>query len=62
MSAHWQTLVANVYDREQHRPQSRDEMRVAAWELRQRGLTVEDIGSALRLSEGAVRELLEVVA
>jgi hypothetical protein len=55
----WHQIVAVIYDRtDQHRPQTRAEMRVAAWELRQRGLTVEDIGSALRLSSGAVCDLL----
>jgi hypothetical protein len=43
----------------QHRPVDRDAARVAALELRARGLTVEDIGQALGLSSGAVRELLE---
>jgi hypothetical protein len=61
MSAHWQTLVANVYDRtEQHRPLDRETVRAAARELRQRGLTPLDIADALKLSEAAICELLEV--
>ena len=59
MSAYWQQMVASAFDRDQHRPQSRDEMRVAAVELRQRGLLPADIAAALRLSEAAIRELLE---
>jgi orotate phosphoribosyltransferase-like protein len=55
MSTYWRQMVADAFDRDQ----SRDEMRVAAVELRQRGLTPADIAAALRLSEAAVRELLE---
>lgn len=55
---YWSTLVASAFDRDEHRPQSRDAIRCAAVELRQRGLTVEDIGQALGLTSGAVRELL----
>lgn len=59
MSAYWQTMVRSAFDRrDQHRPQSRDEMRIAAVELRQRGLLPADIAAALRLSESAVRDLL----
>lgn len=39
-------------------PLDRDTARVAARELRARGLTPRDIASHLQLSEGAVRELL----
>lgn len=42
-----------------HRPADRAVLRAAALELRSRGLTPMDIGAALRLSESAVRELLE---
>jgi hypothetical protein len=59
--SYWSVMVAGAFDRcDEHRPQSRDEMRIAAVELRQRGLTPADIAAALRLSEGAIRELLEV--
>ena len=59
MSAYWSTLVAGAFDRDQHRPQDRATLRAAALELQARGLTLFDIGSALRLSEAAVRDLLE---
>lgn len=58
MSAYWQ-MVARAFDRaEQHRPHDKDAMRVAAVELAARGLTVQDVAAALRLSEAAVHELL----
>ena len=61
MSAYWQTMVRSAFDRrEQHRPVDRDTARVAARELASRGLTPRDIAAALRLSEAAVRALLEV--
>ena len=43
----------------QKAPLDRETARAAAVELRARGLTVHDIAAALRLSEGAVRTLLE---
>ncbi|MHB8811693.1 MAG: hypothetical protein ACYDAE_00320 [Steroidobacteraceae bacterium] len=59
MSAYWQSMVRDAFDcRDQYRPQSRDEMRLAALELRQRGLLPADIAAALRISEGAVSQLL----
>lgn len=59
---YWQAMVVHVYDRaDEHRPHDRDTLRVAAVELRSRGLTVHDISAALRLSEAAVRGLLEVL-
>lgn len=45
-------------DRRQHAPPDRETARVAAHELRSRGLTIADIAQALRLSEGAARNLL----
>lgn len=42
----------------QHRPTDPAALRVVALELRQRGLTDRDIASALRISEAAVRALL----
>lgn len=57
MSAYWSTLVARAHDREQP-PPDRATARAAALELAQRGLTAHDIAAALRLSEGAVRQLL----
>lgn len=61
MSAYWQTMVRGAFDRaDEHRPQTRDEMRCAAVELRQRGLLPADIASALRISVEAVHELLKV--
>jgi hypothetical protein len=44
-----------------HRPQDRDTLRVAAHELRSRGLTPRDIAGCLQLTEGAVRSLLAQV-
>lgn len=58
MSAYWSTLVSGAFEREQPRPLDRESARAAAVELRQRGLTVTDIAAALRISEGAVRQLL----
>jgi hypothetical protein len=52
--------LAALAGRDRHRPQDRQTVRAAAVELRQRGLTPADIGAALRLSEAAVRALLEV--
>lgn len=61
MSAYWATLVRSAFDRaEQHRPQDRATLRAAAVELKARGLLPADISAALRLSEAAIRELLEV--
>lgn len=62
MSAYWSTLVAGAFDRDRHRPADRAGMRRAALELRRQGLLPRDIAAALRLSEAAVRELLEVPA
>jgi len=45
-------------DRKQTPPPDRETARAAAYELRSRGLTVHDIAAALRLSEGAVWDLL----
>lgn len=61
MSSYWETLVAGAYDRKarEHQPRTQAEMRAAATELRQRGLTPRDIGQALGISEAAVGELLE---
>lgn len=59
-TGYWDVLVRGAFDRaERHRPQDRATLRVAAQELRARGLTMFDIASALRLSEGAVRDLLD---
>lgn len=44
--------------RDLHRPKDREALRVAAIELRWRGLTARDIASALGLTEAAVRQLL----
>lgn len=58
-TGYWDVLVRGAFDRaDRHRPQDRDTLRVAAQELRQRGLTALDIAAALRLSEAAVRDLL----
>jgi hypothetical protein len=48
-----------VRHREHAPPPDRDKARVAARELRSRGLTPADIADALRLSPGAVEALLE---
>ena len=53
---------AALTGRDRHRPQSREEMRVAVAELRQRGLTPRDIAAALELTEPAVRQLLGEVS
>ncbi len=45
---------------DRHRPADPAVLRAAAVELRARGLTDRDIAAALRLTERAVRELLEV--
>lgn len=60
--SYWQTMVRHAFqDRaEQHRPQDRATLRDAALELRARGLLPADISAALRLSDEAVRELLQV--
>lgn len=57
MSAYWSTLVRSALDRAEQ-PPDRDTARVAARELRSRGLTPIDIADALKLSEAAIRELL----
>lgn len=63
MSAYWSTLVAGAFDgRDRHRPADSQTLRVAALELRQRGLTEQDIAQALRIGEGAVRTLLRDAA
>lgn len=63
MSAYWSTLVAGAVDgRDRHRPADSKTLRVAALELRQRGLTEQDIAQALRIGEGAVRALLRDAA
>lgn len=60
MSAYWSTLVAGAFDgRDRHRPTDSHSIRIAALELRQRGLTDRDIAAALRLSESAVHQLLQ---
>lgn len=58
--SYWQTMVAGAFDRaqQQHAPPDRESARAAARELRARGLTPADIAAALRISEGATRELL----
>lgn len=60
MSSYWETLVAGAYDRQarKHQPQTREEMRAAVVELRQRGLLPRDIAAALQISEAAVNDLL----
>jgi len=50
--------LAALSGRDRHRPLDRDAMRAAVLELRQRGLLPADIAAALRISEGAVRDLL----
>ena len=61
MSPYWSGLVASAFDRSrQHTPQDRATLRAAARELQSQGLTPRDIATALRLSERAVLELLEV--
>jgi DNA-binding CsgD family transcriptional regulator len=62
VSAYWSTLVAGTLSRDLHRPTDPAALRAAALELASRGLTPLDIAAALRLSEAAVRELLEVPA
>jgi DNA-binding NarL/FixJ family response regulator len=61
-ASYWSTLVAAAFSRrDAHRPQDRATLRAAAAELAARGLTHADIAAALRLSERAVRALLEVL-
>ena len=52
--------LAALAGRDRYRPLDRDTARAAAVELRARGLMPADISAALKLSEAAVRELLEV--
>ncbi len=60
-SAYWQTMVRSAFPRrDAHRPQDRATLRAAAVELASRGLTPTDIAAALRLSERAVHNLIEV--
>lgn len=58
--SYWQAMVAGAFDRaqRQHAPPDRETARVAARELHARGLMPADIAAALRISEGAVRDLL----
>ncbi len=61
MNTYWSRLVAPVFDRSPHNPPlDRAVLRAAALELRARGLTPRDIAAALRLTDAAVRDLLEV--
>ena len=61
MSTYWSALVAPVFDRSPHNPpQDRATLRAAALELRARGLTPLDIAEALKLTERAVRQLLNL--
>lgn len=50
--------LAALSGRDRHRPTDQETLRAAAVELRQRGLLPADIAAALRISEGAVRQLL----
>jgi len=59
---YWASLVKPALSRDLHRPTDPAALRAAALELAGRGLTARDIAAALRLSEAAVRELLEVPA
>lgn len=58
MSAYWSTLVAGTLSRDRHHPTDPAALRVAAIELRQRGLTNRDIAAALDIGEAAVRVLI----
>ncbi|MGH8227340.1 MAG: hypothetical protein ACREU3_05470 [Steroidobacteraceae bacterium] len=59
--SYWRDMVAPVFDRaDEHKPQSRGEMRVAALEMARSGLLPRDIAASLGLTESAVRQLLEV--
>ena len=60
MSTYWTTLVSGAFDRSPPRPQDRATLRAAALELRGRGLQPLDIAAALKLSEFAVRQLLNL--
>jgi AcrR family transcriptional regulator len=46
------------YSRRRHQPQDRDTLRVAAAEMRSRGMSVRDIAAALGVNDSAVRQLL----
>ena len=59
-SSYWSALVAPVFDRSPPPPQDRAVLRAAALELRVRGLQPRDIAAALKLSEFAVRQLLNL--
>ena len=61
MNSYWSGLVAPAFDRSRlHTPPDRHSLRAAALDLKSQGLTPRDIATALRLSERAVLELLEV--
>jgi len=57
---YWGSLVQPVLGRDAHRPQDQAGMRSAVRELAASGLQPRDIAAALSLTEGAVRQLLEV--
>ena len=48
-----------LYGRDRHRPDDHATVRAAAIELRARGLQPRDIAPALRISEAAVRAMLD---
>lgn len=57
--SYWQTLVADAFGRDRHRPQTQEEMRVSVRELAREGLSDHTIASATALSVEAVRRLLQ---
>jgi hypothetical protein len=61
MNTYWSRLVAPVFGRSPHNPPlDRAVLRAAALELRARGLQPRDIAAALKLSEFAVCQLLNL--
>ena len=59
MSSYWRVMVAGAHDRaSEHRPRSRDEMRLAVHELAIRGYSPPTIAVACRIAVEQVRQLL----
>lgn len=58
MSAQSAEPLEALAGRDRHRPQSREEMRIAVHELRQRGMTDYGIAAATQLSVEQVRRML----
>lgn len=58
MNGYWEAMVAPTLGRDQHRPQTQDEMRAAVCEMAARGMTDHTIAQASGLSVEMVRRML----